>query len=298
MLEQTNTPKSLLFCFALRKVGKWSTWTASLSPQPSKYVSSWFWHQTSLSPPDTVCIRLDVGAFFSVWVWSHITPSQQAHSIALRCKIQFCAATISTTTNFSQILLHQPLCVTQFGSSPKEITTWVAFSARVAAAIRVLSLRANNCDVQIWPYIISKSPQSCNVMFSASNPLFGTPTRRWSHHRSRSLWAVMRVRCWNRGVSITCGLENVAQKSYSFLQLLLTAVFSHMKKLHLLRNVIFITSLHWLDNPLPVPLRHLCPSAVAIVLQWGAAVAVPAWMKGCFPCFFLPLFNYSPPSAP
>lgn len=37
-----------------------------------------------------------------------------------------------------------------------------------------------------------------------------------------------------------------------------------------------ITFLNFLENPLTVSLQHLCPSAVAIVLQWEAAVAVQA----------------------
>lgn len=42
------------------------------------------------------------------------------------------------------------------------------------------------------------------------------------------------------------------------------------------KNVIIISFLQYLGNPLPVSPLHLCPSAVAIVLQWRAAVALQA----------------------
>lgn len=63
-------------------------------------------------------------------------------------------------------------------------------------------------------------------------------------------------------------------------------------QLHLLGKLIFITSLYYLSNPLPVSLQHLCPSA--IVLQWEAAVAVQAGHDERLFLFFL-LLNYSPP---
>lgn len=37
-------------------------------------------------------------------------------------------------------------------------------------------------------------------------------------------------------------------------------------------NICYLS--HYLTNPLPVSLQHLCPPVVAIVLQWEAAVDV------------------------
>lgn len=57
-----------------------------------------------------------------------------------------------------------------------------------------------------------------------------------------------------------------------------------------MENVIFSTFLHYLQKS-SQSLRHLCPSAVAVVLQWDAAVAVQA---GHDERMFL-FLNYSPP---
>lgn len=152
-----------------------------------------------------------------------------------------------------------------------------------------------------------------SVVLCSKQPISHT-TPMCNQHRSRSLQEVMHAKCncWHAGIFSVFKEECCAKgcfkrpvsfsaaislnwirssgwrRIYSILYTIASAKKLDIYHLSSLLNKSFLS----------LSLRHLCPSAVAIVLQWEAAVAVQAGHDErlfLFSFFSSSLLNYNPP---